>query len=651
MKRHSGKIIFGLVFLFLGLVVFSLQSNAQTAENPPQGQQEVPPEVSPETTPGLYPHPGIESLEYDPATGQYYNAATGKYYYRDLATEKYYEIDPSTGQYYDPETGQYYIPGEDRGYPGKEAPSEEQTQEETSVPEIKGGGELVIEEEITEGAEETITLDLRGIDVTEFLKVLSKKLDINIIPSKSVSGRINLFLNNITYRDALDVIMLSQGLAYEKKGDDIIIVMTAAEYEALYGEKFNEKKKIKTLKLENAQPKLVFNALTNLKSSVGNVIVDEVTGTIILIDTPEKLKVMEEAFLNLDQAVTTEIFELQYAKVADIKENVTSLVTTGAGSVLADERTNTLVVSDLPGNMQKIKQAIMMLDQETKEVLIEAEILEIALRDRYQGGVNWNQIMSNNFYDWVLTGTFSSGLGATLMGAFTTDRGLGTYMDFLNTIGDTKTLSSPRIAVNNNEEASIMVGTREAYVTGTTSQSGESTITSDTVEFVDVGTKLTVVPTINRDGFITMKIKPEVSSVLRTLTTGTAAEPRSQIPIVSTSEAETTVKVKDGTTIMIAGLRRNQDEKDIDGLPFLSRIPGLNVFFSRTDLDQTQTDIIIFLTPYIIGGEYMRDWDREALKDMPSHRWPEKKDYDEQMFKKKNLKEKVLKTKNLSGKI
>jgi type II secretory pathway component GspD/PulD (secretin) len=475
---------------------------------------------------------------------------------------------------------------------------------------------------------DTISLDLRGIEITEFLKVLSKKLDVNIIPTKNVSGRISLFLNNITYTDALDVVMLSQGMAYVHRGADIIMVMTGSEYEALYGVKFDEKRKIEKFKLKYASPQTVFTILDSLRSAVGTIITDESSGTIILIDTPEKLELMSQTIKDLDRPLVTEAFELQYATAADILDNVLATVTEGSGKVLLDERTNTLIVKDLPGNMSRVRQTIVMLDQETKQVLIEAEIIEISLRDRFRSGVDWERIFSDNFYNIALNGVFRSALGTGLVGSFLASK-QGLDLEFLQTIGDTKTLSSPRIAVTNNEEATILVGTREAYVTGTTSQSGESTITSDTVEFVDVGVKLKVVPTINSDGFITMKIKPEISSVSRTLTTGDEDAPRSQIPIVSTSEAETTVKVKDGRTIFIGGLRQNRDQKDIDGLPFAAKIPLLNIVFSRKDVDQFQTEIIIFLTPRIITGGEVRAWDADKMKKLPRFARPENKGYNE----------------------
>lgn len=497
---------------------------------------------------------------------------------------------------------------------------------------------------------DSISLDLRGIEITELLKVLSQKLKKNIIPSKNVSGRINLFLSDVNYNEVLDIIMICQDLAYEEKGNNVIIVMSASEYESLYGKKFNEKKKMLTLKLKYAPPQMVFNTLSNVKSTVGNIIVDESTGTIILIDTPEKLKDMKEIFDTLDKPNVTEAFELQYAKVADIESDITSIATTGASTIVTDERTNTIIVTDLQGNMDKIRQTIRMLDQETRQVLIEAEVMQITLSDEFNYGVEWTKILNNpSLWSSVLTGGFA-GTGMTsayqrvTMGVLEENK-FNVAINVLKGLGDVKILSSPKIAVTNNEEASIHVGTRQAIVTGTLSQSGESTITSDSVEFVDVGLKLVVVPTINRDGFITMKVKPEVSSVTDTVTTGSEDEPRSVIPIITTSEAETTVKVKDGSMIMITGLREYDKRCSVDGVPFLSDWPILGpLLFSNKDKSETQTELVVFLMPHIIKGDEMMAWDLEKIKVCDEKVWPEKRGLFESNLKATSLRKKTGKT-------
>ncbi len=500
------------------------------------------------------------------------------------------------------------------------------------------GTDSSIEISSEKNGEKTLTLDLRGIDLVELFKILSQKLGKNLIPSKNVAGRVNLLLNDIEYSNVLDIIMITQGLAYEEIGNNVMIIMTEAEYESQYGKKFDEKREIITLNLSHAEPKTVFTALTNLKSNVGEIIVDEVTGTMILIDVPEKLEVMKKAFNDLDKPAVTEAFELQYAKAVEIEDQIKKLATEGSGSVLVDERTNTIIVTDLPGNIRTIMRAIQALDQETRQVFIEAAIVELTLTDDLAYGIEWQKIMNDpSLWGSILTGSF---VGTGLTSAYTRLT-LGTLqehkftatLNFLNTLGDVRILSEPRISVTNNEEATIHVGKREAIVTGTTSQSGESTIVSDSVEFVDIGIKLTVVPTINRDGFITMKIKPEISSVSETVTTGSEDEPRSIIPIITTSEAETTVKVKDGTMIMIAGLKKNESRKTVKGVPYLDKIPILGALFSNRDSQRGQEEIVVFITPHITRGDAMMSWDLNHLKKFPEPVHPENREYFDPEFK------------------
>jgi general secretion pathway protein D len=136
-------------------------------------------------------------------------------------------------------------------------------------------------------------------------------------------------------------------------------------------------------------------------------------------------------------------------------------------------------------------------------------------------------------------------------------------------------------------------------VTSSQSQGESTTITAESVQFIDVGVKLVVVPTIGSDGFITMKIKPEVSSVRETLTT----EAGSQIPIVSTSQSESVVKVKSGHTLVITGLMKQEDVDNSNGLPGLSRMPIIGSFFSTKKKENNRTELVILITPTIISGE------------------------------------------------
>jgi Flp pilus assembly secretin CpaC len=154
----------------------------------------------------------------------------------------------------------------------------------------------------------------------------------------------------------------------------------------------------------------------------------------------------------------------------------------------------------------------------------------------------------------------------------------------------------------NNQEAKILVGTKEVYLTETVSQPGTgSTVTATQVNFVDVGVQLYVTPTINEEGFITMKIRPVISSAeYREIK---SEDKVSEVPIVSTSEAETQVLVKDGVTIMIAGLKKDKKEKEVKKIPVFGDIPLLGYLFRSTKDVVTKTELVIFLTPHIVSGD------------------------------------------------
>jgi type II secretory pathway component GspD/PulD (secretin) len=461
--------------------------------------------------------------------------------------------------------------------------------------------------------QDKISLDLKGVDIREVFRVLSLKTGLTIVPSKGVSGRVNLFLNNVSFDDILDILLISQNLALEKK-EGIIYVMTNSEYKQLYGKDYVEKRNYKSVRLKYAKPSGVFNAISQLKSDIGKIIVDEATGTIILIDIPEKLHLMQEVIEQLDQPLEMVVFDINYANLEKLKAQLQEVLTPGVGSIVIDDRSSKVIISDLPHKMEEIKRVMKALDEEERQVFIEAEIVQINLSERFGRGIDWERLFSPTDDSLDLIGKFPLlGIGEDIEVVKDEELVLGqrvsigtipphkykTVLDFLSAFGDVKVLSRPRIAVVNNQEAKIMVGRREAYISTTQSQAEATTVFSESIEFIDVGVKLNIVPTIGKDGFITMKIKPEISDVLITITTALG----SRIPIVETSEAETTVKVKDGTIIMIAGLMRREKSNTLYGTPFLSQLPFLGAMFSKEEREDKKTELVVFIRPRLFRGD------------------------------------------------
>lgn len=444
-----------------------------------------------------------------------------------------------------------------------------------------------------------VSLEIKGMDILDLLKLLSTETGVSIVAGRNVTGRVTVFLKNVDPQDALEIILAANGLAYDRRGG-ILYVMTEVEYSQLYGERFRDQRILRTLSLKYAKPDAVSRTLEQIKSTIGRIVVDEGSKTLILLDTPETVQRMEATVAALDLPIKTQVFELNYAVSETLLPKIQEMLTKGVGEARIDDRTNKLVVRDYPEKMEAIAQLIHAFDERSQQVLIEAAILQIIHKNESKLGMDWEAMLADKV---KLKSSFPLTTGGKLTVATVALQQAGDYSFIVHAaevLGRTKILSSPKITVVNNQEAKILIGSKEAYVTTTVSQTGTGTaVTAEQVNFIDVGVKLFVTPTISREGFVSMKIRPEISSKTTPIKTSQGNE----IPIVETSEAETTVQVKDGNTVIIAGLMKNEKSKDVSGLPFLSRMPILGILFRSTSESDKQTELVILLTPRIVTGE------------------------------------------------
>jgi len=466
-------------------------------------------------------------------------------------------------------------------------------------------------------AAKTISLDIKGMDILDVLKMLAMRASLNIVVGKNVTGRVTIFLKDVPVQDALDIILLSNDLAYEKKGD-IINIMTARDYETQYGERFQDKKDVAIIPLKYAKAASLLISLNQVKSNIGRVVIDEGSNTVVLLDFPDKINQMKKMVEQMDRPTETRIFDLNYAQSDKIKEQIQEVISKGSGSIKIDARTNKVAITDYPEKLDEIGKIINAFDEKTTQVLIDSKIIEVTLDDKFTMGIDWDAWLKQNLR---IANAFSLNTttgGKLTVGTTTIDK-VGEYktiVQLLQTIGETRILSSPRVTAVNNQEAKILVGSKEAYITQTTSQAGTgSTVTAQSVNFVDVGVQLYVTPAINRDGFVTMKIRPVVSSAIyKDLTSGGTT---STVPIVSTSEAETAVMVRDGTTIIIAGLMKDEKTKTVNKVPVLGDIPFLGGLFRNTSDEVKKTELAIFLTPHILSGAAIKsEVEKENAQDI-----------------------------------
>lgn len=492
-----------------------------------------------------------------------------------------------------------------------------------------------------------ISLDLRNIDITDALKFLSLKTGVNMISTKDVSGKVTLMVQNVPAKDVFDIMLRSNKLAYSKEGE-IYNIMTDEEYKSYFGKNFSDTREVKVFRIKYAIPEQVFALLDALKSEIGRVLVEPDSGTALIMDTPDNIAKIEKALSTLEEKNLVRVFQLKYAKAKEVEEQLKSqLDAKKVGSIKADERSNQVIVQTLPERMENIEKIILNLDKKTKQVLIDSKIIKVKLSDQLDSGAEWeglfgaaskygmayaganpfsvmrpttiteatNIFKSRNDYlksigsqigSYPFSGNTAdasagtkTGPGIMHVGIMDSNRDVDVLLRYVKTLGRTQILSNPKISVVNNQEAKIHVGERQAYVT-TTTTTGQSTSTvSEEVTFVDVGIQLSVTPTINDDGYVTLKIKPEISSVVSFLTTPSG----NKIPIIDSSMAETTVMVKNGSTIIIGGLRKDEKTSSAEQWPFLGKIPILNFFFKQETKKTERTELLVMLTPYISSGD------------------------------------------------
>ncbi len=530
-----------------------------------------------------------------------------------------------------------------------------QDQDETRLAAADAGGLPVI----PGGMEGVISLDLRNIEIVDALKFVAERARINVISTKNVTGRLSLTVQNVRIKDVFDIMLRSNGLAYSKTGD-IYNVMTDDEFKAIYGKKFADVRQVKVFRLQYAIPDQAFTLLDTLKSDVGRVLVEPDSGTALVMDTPENIKEIDKAISSLEQKNSVKVFTLKYSKAKEIEEQLkTQLDSKKVGMIKADERSNQVIVQTLPERMADIERLIASLDKKTKVVLIDTQIVKIKLSDALTSGVNWEGIFNMNLPEklgmayagsypfsvlqestnaWMSRNDFLKAQGGQVgaipfsgntssvnastknapgqnmhVGIVNDDMDFDVLVNFLQTLGKTQVLSSPKLSVINNQEAKIHVGERQAYVTTTTTSGQTTTTVSEEVTFVDVGIQLSVTPTINDEGDVTMKIKPEVSTVVSTLITPSG----NKIPILDTSMAETTVMVKDNSTIIIGGLRKEEKISSSNGVPILNRIPILGTFFKSETSSKERTELMVLITPHIVKGDTLFTGDEREFGVKP----------------------------------
>ena len=343
------------------------------------------------------------------------------------------------------------------------------------------------------------------------------------------------------------------------------------------------------------------------------------TGNVIRVAPTDKLKKEIEEELVAKRAkekledLITELVPVNYATAKELIAQVKSVLS-DRGDVKVDERTNILIVKDIPRNIAGVKTLLKFLDTKTPQVMIEARIIEANLTFQNELGASWGFLASTGT-DKKKTGTVGGGIPGTTLGTVTnkvvdlpaiTKTGTAGILEFLFTSkygfkeldiaisahenrGNVKIISSPKIATLDNKEASIEQGLRIPYLKLTT----EGTVTTD---FIDANLKLTVTPHVTNDGHIKLNIKAKKDAPDQTISV-------QGVPSIDKKEAITEVLIKDNGVFVIAGIYTIEKSEGEEGVPLFSKIPLLGWLFKREAKADKRKDLMIFISPKIIRDQ------------------------------------------------
>ncbi len=402
-----------------------------------------------------------------------------------------------------------------------------------------------------------ISMDYFQAELPSVLRLLAKQNNLNIIGGNDVIGNVTLSLRNVTIREALDNILMANGYNYVIN-DNVLLVKPGTTYYPTLTET-----KIYNLKYVDAQ---------NIK----NVIIQ-------MLPEGAKIQVFSPQFFS-------EVEKTNDKNPTEKKETVR-------------KRSSTLIVTDTPEVLEKIDDIIKQLDVPRKQIVIESKLLELSPSQNDKIGIDWDKTLTASLMATQFTTTFqerqfsaiNNGLqdhNSWKLGNLSASQ-FSAVLDFLKENAETKLVSNPRVVATDNVPSRISVGTTFPVPQINRGVGGQGDIV--TFLYKEVNIQLNVTAHVVDDNKIMMFVNPIIEEI-----TGEVIVDVNRAPITSKRIVDTVITVKDGETIVIGGMIK-EDRKTITRKVFLlGDIPLLGRLFTHTTFEFEQKDLVIFITPHIL---------------------------------------------------
>ncbi|HZZ73528.1 MAG TPA: hypothetical protein VFE24_14845 [Pirellulales bacterium] len=461
-------------------------------------------------------------------------------------------------------------------------------------------------------------ITLKSTTLPEALTSISANWGVNIVMGDEIQGQVSGVFQDAPLHEILDAILLSNGYSYRPVGQTLVVMKLKdlGDNNPLF--------ETVTIPIQFAKPDDILNGVKILASPQGKLQTIGSARMLLVTDFPDHVARIRAFAKRLDEAAGAngggpggadgsggkmEVlnFHPQFVEAKFLKESVTAILSK-EGKCAVMDLDNRVVVYDYPSQLKKIYEALLQMDVPRTQVRITAYIYDLNLQDVENLGVNWSNAFKGRHdvagapqtqfaVDSITQAAVAAGAtnGALTFVNLSHNVDLTAVVQALQTCNNSRLLADPNVSVYDGETASFSSVTEIPYQQLTETAQGGNI---GTTAFREAGVKLQVIPRIADDGTIRMECNPSFSRL-----SGYTPDANPE-PIIDRREAKTTVRVANGQTFVIGGLRTRTDVRNNTGVPGLKDIPWLGWLFRSHSTTTTETELIVFIKPEIIQVDY-----------------------------------------------